>query len=288
MRSVNDRIKRVEKRTNEMETKNAGVIGTDPPRFYECGPLLLDGARSAAYCGGIPLQLSSEEYDALFILAVNRNNFIPLKQLHESAWHSGTYETAEAGAGYLMEIINRAAAGSIQIAYLPERGYILKTVYNTTTEKHRTDRMSAAIKLVSAVAVAVAVMAVSIKLYDPKTRFAFIEEATPLSAVNIKLRRAISFPDIKTANVKSGTELDIDFYNPEGNEHFLSFEIVLDGASLYTSGAVAPGDEARGAGLKKTLLAGEYPAELIIRAYDPVDYEESGEMKRSIILKVEK
>ena len=270
-----------------MAEKNAGAINLDPPRFYECGPLLLDGARSTAFYGGIPLPLTGEEYDALFILAVNRNTFVSLNQLQTSAWHSGGYETAAAGAEKLMKIINRAAAGTIQIAYQPERGYILKTIYIPAIEKHRTDRMSAAIKLVSAVAVAVTVMAVSIKLYTPRTRFTFIEEDTPLGTIQTEPRREISFPDIKTANIKSGTDLDIDLYNPEDNEYYISFEIVLDGVSLYISGVVAPGDAARGIELEEILLDGEHLAELIMRAYDPADYEVSGEMRRDIILKIE-
>ena len=68
------------------------------------------------------------------------------------------------------------------------------------------------------------------------------------------------------------------FRNPEGNDCYLTFEIILEetGESLYLSESIAPSAYIEEQRLARALPEGRYAAGLTIRAFDPVNKTEIG------------
>ena len=81
-----------------------------------------------------------------------------------------------------------------------------------------------------------------------------------------------SIPVYDSISIPAGTTgIDMMLWNPEGNSYYLVFEIVLKETReiLYTSGIIPPSMYVENPALIKEMEKGVYPANLIIRAYDP-------------------
>jgi len=73
-----------------------------------------------------------------------------------------------------------------------------------------------------------------------------------------------------TAKVKQGTKSDLFIQNPPHNANPINVEIRLKDSNelVYTSGAIHPGYEIKGATLEKKLEEGSYPATALFSIYD--------------------
>jgi len=265
-----------------MDRQN-GYNDINTPRFHVCGPLLLDGMKSAAYYGDKPLPITVEEYDALFVLAVNKNNYVPFDRLHEAAWHEGTAADAAIGIANIQRAVNNAGAKSMRIDFLPERGYIFKIAVQPAAERLSVNRLATTIKIASTAAVVAALVMFAQMSASQSIRLT--DDPAPLGLVEINETRVVIFPDVSRVEAE-GTDAAIDFYNSTKNIHYISFEIVMDGSRLYVSGIIAPGGRLEQMELDEALAAGEYEAEMVMRAYDPASYEESETKTVVLILTV--
>jgi len=258
-----------------------GFTDMNSPRYHVCGPLLLDGAKSAAYHGDKQLPITVEEYDALFILAVNKNNYVPFTRLQEAAWHQGDPSDAAAGMANVQKAVNDAGIKSMRIDWLPERGYILKTVVQPAVERFNINRLATTVKIASTAAVVAAlVMFAQMSASQP---IRLTDEPAPLGAIDITGIQAVAFPDVYRIEVE-GINATVNFNNPTENIHYISFEIVMDGSRLYVSGIIAPGGRLERCELDEALTEGEYIAEMVMHAYDPVSYLESETMTATLII----
>lgn len=82
--------------------------------------------------------------------------------------------------------------------------------------------------------------------------------------------------------------MQITLLNPEGNSCIFTFEIILDGSgdTLFESGQVAPGMCIEQVRSEKPLAKGDFPASVIIRAYDHDNLSERGSAAIAFTLSV--
>ena len=79
---------------------------------------------------------------------------------------------------------------------------------------------------------------------------------------------SIKIPGYSTIRIPSGTkDVQITLLNPEGNECYFKFELLVDGESLYTSDFVQAGYAIENVELKKALEKGTYDAVIKITPY---------------------
>jgi len=87
----------------------------------------------------------------------------------------------------------------------------------------------------------------------------------------------VKIPIIDSIEIPANTaEVQILLYNPVDNDSDFTFEIIIDGETLYLSGLVEPGMCVEDITLTKGLAQGEYKAILEIRAYAPGDFTQTG------------
>ena len=78
----------------------------------------------------------------------------------------------------------------------------------------------------------------------------------------------IAFSGLHGVTVPADTvEVDIPLINPAGNTCYFTFEIVVDGETVYASQFLKPGGRIESITLRKPLAKGEYDAVLKITAY---------------------
>lgn len=53
---------------------------------WECGPLVMNHLTSRAALFGVDLQLSEQQYSALFLLAQRPGEIVSLQMLHQAVW----------------------------------------------------------------------------------------------------------------------------------------------------------------------------------------------------------
>ena len=129
--------------------------------------------------------------------------------------------------------------------------------------------------VVCAVAATLIVVMSQTNLFTPETEIK--DGLAPLALPDFVEDSGILFPFIESATIIAGEKaVAIPLYNPESNNCFLTFEIILadTGESLYMSGLVAPSERIEGQELARGLPEGRYKANLVIRAYDLGNYEE--------------
>jgi len=88
---------------------------------------------------------------------------------------------------------------------------------------------------------------------------------------------AFSLPLHYEITIPAGeTEVNLPLANPDGNRHWLTFEIVLadTGESLYTSGPTPPSTIIGEAVLSRALPEGEHAAVIHINVYEPGSFIE--------------
>ena len=79
---------------------------------------------------------------------------------------------------------------------------------------------------------------------------------------------SIKIPGYSTIRIPSGTkDVQITLLNPEGNQCYFKFELLVDGESLYTSDFVQAGYAIENVELKKELEKGTYDAVIKITPY---------------------
>jgi hypothetical protein len=81
---------------------------------------------------------------------------------------------------------------------------------------------------------------------------------------------AFKMPGYGTVFIPADTlDVKMVLLNPEGNQHYLAFEIILEetGEALHASGKIAPGASKESIMLNRPLPKGEHNAGMIIRAY---------------------
>ncbi|MDR1961209.1 MAG: hypothetical protein LBQ16_02900 [Gracilibacteraceae bacterium] len=109
------------------EMKPGTGTGYSARRYIECGRLSLDTLESAAYIDRDNLNLSEEQFDALFLLIQGRP--LTLEVLYKNVWdHPDGQEYAEAalsGMESLMEKVNAAGQGILRIDITP-KGYFFR------------------------------------------------------------------------------------------------------------------------------------------------------------------
>ena len=80
--------------------------------------------------------------------------------------------------------------------------------------------------------------------------------------------QSIKIPGYSTIRIPSDTkDVQITLLNPEGNECYFKFELLVDGESLYTSDFVQAGYAIENIELKKALEKGTYDAVIKITPY---------------------
>lgn len=92
-----------------------------------------------------------------------------------------------------------------------------------------------------------------------------------------------------TATVDQDMTSDLFIQNPAHNGHPINVEIRLKGSNdlVYTSGAMQPGYEIKGATLEKKLEKGEHQATALFSIYDDTTKEKRGQVAAAITFHVE-
>ena len=146
-------------------------------------------------------------------------------------------------------------------------------------KKKKQKQLMTAAALMFSICSVTLVIVVVIQIADPQKHIFIEDEQPPLAAPSF----GVTFPEIDRVTVP-GTETLLK--NPESNSCRFTFEITLDGETLYQSGMVEPGATADKIILIRDLPKGEYKAELVIRAYEPDGMEKLDETNAEIILTV--
>ena len=248
------------------------------PRYYEYGPLVMDGWKSVATLKGKRLSLTENEYDALYLLAKQQGKPLVFEQLYELRWKPedglDKRELARWGMDNIVKQIKIAGKGAICVEHTPDRGYSL-VLFEIDPVKQKTKNTkwkTVSISIAACVAVMFFTIMIIPLLNTPNIQgdgFLTFEDARiPLAAADLFTDQGIIFPEIYSLIITTDT-----LCNPDGNECNFIFELLLDGESLYQSGMVEPGARTEAVTLTDPPPKGEYNATLTIRAYAPDSLE---------------
>lgn len=281
------------------------------PRYYECGPLLLDSNLTLATLGGEPLSLTEEEYNALYLLATRRGSALTFEKLYTSVWEPeegpDRRDEARSGLTCLMEQVNAAGSGLAYIETLPGDNFTLRltgdeadlgesaavpTVNRSalpdTPQGQAHKGRGARLGLVTGVSLMVCAAAAVFFFLSPirggsasgETDNGFIlleDDLVPLGLLSVSEAPAIDYPAVGDLSMPAGArDLDLALFNPNTNSCYFIFEISLadTGKILYISELMAPAAGVDGISLISPLEKGDYQAELSIRAYSLEDFSE--------------
>lgn len=100
-------------------------------RFWESGPLALDTLKMRAYIADVDLEVSEEQFDALYLLVQRAGEAMSFDDLYSAAWElpdgGGQRDAAEQDMARLVEKCADAGKGMVQIEMLPEKKYRIAT-----------------------------------------------------------------------------------------------------------------------------------------------------------------
>jgi len=101
-------------------------------QYIFAGPLNLNrSTKAAGTVMGSDIVLGENDFEALFLLALNEGKHLTFEQLYEAAWgnseEAANLDLANSALNDLMQLINRIGDGFMWIEHTPELGYIFKT-----------------------------------------------------------------------------------------------------------------------------------------------------------------
>ena len=107
------------------------------------------------------------------------------------------------------------------------------------------------------------------------------QKAVDASKFNMVIKSEATFPTGKS-------EGDLYIQNPAQNKYPIDVEVRLDSNNelIYSSGAMEPGDEIKGAILDKALAKGEYKATATFNIFDPTTKKKQGQVQAALTIHV--
>ncbi len=98
-----------------------------PRRFLETGPLVMDTKRYRAYLKDVDLELSENEFDALFLLAQREGEWIAFEDLYRAVWEppdgKDLREAARRGLDGMVKAVTAKGRGGPLVEEIPGSGY---------------------------------------------------------------------------------------------------------------------------------------------------------------------
>ena len=110
--------------------------------YHIAGPLTLDSGRKRAYIvPDVGLQLSQNEFDLLYLLAMREGIPLTFERLYASVWEQDDgvcrRKDARVDITEVVSQINAAGNGFAWIEYHPTFGYTFKTMWSHNRERWR-------------------------------------------------------------------------------------------------------------------------------------------------------
>jgi len=151
------------------------------PRYYVNGPFVLDGMESAAYINGRQLNLTEDEYNALYLLAEREGFHIPFTRLYKAVWETfdGSDRCGEAREGLknINRQLHKIKNNGPYIGYNVLKGFTLRTGLKKSKLKFFAFAAVIAVCLIFFSALNL------VKPVSPVNAVSFINERTPLGGM---------------------------------------------------------------------------------------------------------
>jgi|GEM_PF-1362753 len=113
-----------------MDQEQIGTGGVWLRRYFEYGPLVLDGQKSSALLFDEDLQLSEQEFDTLYLLVKEKGAYLSMETLYnaicELSEEADERVAVRQGLENLANKLAAAGRGVIWLEVIPESGFALR------------------------------------------------------------------------------------------------------------------------------------------------------------------